>query len=331
MSTFAPYPGYFTQLHFVGIFDRTFEVLIRKDRNRVFFKISTLVVALLLLIMCPLMAILLPLLDGMFDVDAPDSKGGLSQQQLHALLSVVGIQSVLSPIITIAGTGGMIRAVAEIYLGMTPEWLACLKAGIHRFVPLLCSGYVVMGLIVSMSLIPALILGAAFATDSGLLFFLTILASVGIMICYFYIMVCSALIFPSVMIEMKSATGGVRRAFELAQGRWCSIFCPFFVYGLVMVFVSNILRALFLGPDTSALFSTKGIVVTTTPSIVFMPFSAVLATAIYINLRVDKEGMNASVLAREILPESLDVSYTQVPEDGNKNDHVPLNTIEDIA
>jgi hypothetical protein len=329
MSTFSPAPGYFTRLTLWEYFDRTFDVIFRKDRNRVFFKISTLMVVVLLLIACPIFANVSPLLEENPETEVPAENGGIPQQQLITMLSVVGIQSVLYPIITISGSGGMIRAAAEIYVGMTPEWLACLKAGFHRFVPLLCSGYVVLGLIVAMALIPGLLLGAAFATESGFLFFLTFLAFVGFIIAYFCIMVCAALILPSIMIEKKSAVGGVRRAFELAQGRWCNICIPFFIYGLIVTLSAKVIQALFLGPDVSALYSTIGIVATTIPSVVFMPCYAVLQTAVYFNLRISKEGMNASVLAQEILPESFNVSYT--PLDGNKNDHVSLNAIEDIA
>jgi hypothetical protein len=207
--------------------------------------------------------------------------------------------------------GGVTQAVAEIYLNMKPCSLACLKTGASRFGSMLCADLLGYGLLFALFLIIGIlgVFAAAFLEVSPLLFVLTLMAISTVVVFGLYrLMVMYAIVYPSIIIEKKSPIGGIRRAFELADGRLLEMSAPLFTYYLFVTLMVMVFWVI-LGWDTETIYSAKGIIVTAIPDIVLLPFMSTLHAVIYFNLRVSKEGMDATVLARDILPKSAGVAY----------------------
>jgi hypothetical protein len=61
------------------------------------------------------------------------------------------------------------------------------------------------------------------------------------------------------------------------------------------------------------LFSAKGSVIAVIPSIFSTPFLAIMETVMYFNLRVEKEGLNADVLLRDMGDRAESDPYHHVP------------------
>lgn len=208
MSTYttdASAPLYFTHLSLVGILYRTFDVLIRRDYNRVLMKILAFIILLWFVMLTAMVSLWAP------------------QNEDDAELA----GTILNLLLTTYGSGAMIHAVATIYLGMTPDWKACLMEAVLHQTSLLIPTFLLVGILMLLIIVPAYLFWITFFSDSERAVTRGILAVPVIAVCCFYILTCFALIFPSIMIENKSAVGGIRRAFELARGHWCSTFCPF--------------------------------------------------------------------------------------------------------
>jgi hypothetical protein len=253
----------------------------------------------------------------------------LLTEHLPVFLSMIAIQTCVFVLLSIAGRGGMIRAVAEIYLGVTPEWLACLKVGANYFWALLCSGFVIMLVVLAMALVPALFVGIAAATDSGFAFFLVALAYVAFLVGYVYVLICSIIVFPVIVVENKGPIEGVKRAVSLVQGSWCDVFCVLFIFQVCTTAISALLQNIILGQDPLAVFTPMGVVISYLPQLMFLPATQILQTVVYFNLRIQKEGLNSEVLSREVIEcgASADAAaYASLASDSEYKDSNSLPT-----
>jgi hypothetical protein len=153
----------------------------------------------------------------------------------------------------------------------------------------------------AMDLLLLAFVGAAVAFNTGVLYVLAFLAGVACLSAVMYLSLCTYLIFPAIVVEDLSALGGVKRAIELIQNRWCYVFGMVFSYLLVVDIGGGIIQKLILGTDPTAAFSPIGVLVSFLPQIFFLPALVILQTLLYLNLRIDKEGLNFAVLNRDVL------------------------------
>jgi hypothetical protein len=90
---------------------------------------------------------------------------------------------------------------------------------------------------------------------------------------------------PAIVVENFGTTGSLKRSYNLVSGKWCYVFCIVFI------------------------FLVKAVI----PSLFYVPLFAPMQTVMYFNLRVEKEGMNADVLLREMGDHAESDPYLHVP------------------
>ena len=96
--------------------------------------------------------------------------------------------------------------------------------------------------------------------------------------------------------EGMGATSALKRSWSLVKGRWCYVFGIKFLVGLVVLVVVRLWSSLVAPPH----FTFSGFIVGAIPSALMAPYLSVLVTVIYINLRVEKEGLDAQALAQDL-------------------------------
>jgi hypothetical protein len=324
-------PGYFNHLGFGGIFGRVFEILLDKDVSIVLYKISASIMIPFLLIMAPIMEILSRSISMTLDEAKETDQLDKYMKQLFPLQLIHICGVVISYNFAFSG---ITQAVAESYLGLKPTSLACLKTGAKWLGSILCTIILGFGLFLAIFCIIGIlgIFAVVFLQVSVWLFLLTLLGTTAVVVfALSRVIVIYALVCPSIMIEKKTAIGGIRRAFELADGRLLESFAPIFVYYLFVTFLVFLLKGIFLGSDPMLIYSGKGVVVTSLPDAVLLPFWATLDAVIYFNLRISKEGMNATVLAGDILPDSAGGAYKHAHVNGEDFTETSLSEDDELV
>jgi hypothetical protein len=96
--------------------------------------------------------------------------------------------------------------------------------------------------------------------------------------------------------EGLGAVAAMKRSWSLVSDRWCYVFGTYVVASVIMMVVQFIWQALF----TFNAFTFFGSIMGALPSLIFNPILAVMMTIMYINLRIEKEGLNAEIFSREL-------------------------------
>jgi hypothetical protein len=179
----------------------------------------------------------------------------------------------LNIVVNAVFSGAMIRVVADIYLQRKANVHDCLQLGARHA----CT-----------------IIGSSFLAYSAI--------SVGMLLLFFpgiYLSVRLFVVNPAIVIEGLGVFGSLKRSYNLVKGSWCYVFCTYFIAVTFMVAVQIIWNAILDGGNDLA-FSLWGSVVATIPNVIFVPIFSCMMTIMYINLRVEKEGINAEKLAQNL-------------------------------
>merc|ERR1712224_750433 len=124
---------------------------------------------------------------------------------------------------------------------------------------------------------------------------------VALLVFQIYVFVCMIILSPAIVIENLGPIDGIKRTWELAQNNRCYIFCTLlcfgFIYNISILIISGTI-ANFVGND--AVFSPWGIFVSMLPTIIYLPLTYILKTVVYLNIRVQQEGMNHDVLTDDL-------------------------------
>ena len=264
--------------------DATFERLsLDESLRRTFsvyrrgFGIFTLIALLFSAIMAVLWEILLPILLKVLHVDGKDFVDPqYLMNHMKELYLLLGANSVLTMLLGAVAQGMMIRAVADVYLDKSPDVKDCFKIGFKKAGVILLASLLV--------LVPIMF---------GFLFFLV----PGI-----YLAVLWFVVGPSIVIENKGAMDSMKRSWELVSGSWCYVFCTFLIVTFCSAVLQSIWSALVVGGNDAGhtMFSPIGYVLTLIPGLLIIPISGIVRTVMYFNLRVEKEGLNAHVLSRDL-------------------------------
>jgi len=102
---------------------------------------------------------------------------------------------------------------------------------------------------------------------------------------------------------------GLEKSWSLVSGRWCYVFGAHFAVLPGLYAVTHIWIALLAPP----LFTFWGAIVFAIPAILAAPILASLVTVVYMSLRVEKDGINAPMLAVE-LGEEEDITESEMVE-----------------
>jgi hypothetical protein len=251
--------------------------------------VFTKVAGLVLVANAVIWAVLIPILMSSFKVVGENfADPEYLIEHMKEFYAITGIRTAINLVIGAVGEGAMIKAAADIYLKRDPNLSACLKLGAKKSLTLL---------------------SAAFLGFVGVVLGMILLFLPGI-----YLSVAWFVIGPAIVIEGRGALGCFKRSMNLVSGSWCYVFCTFFIVYLLMLASQLIWSATFAGGNDAShtLFSVWGSAVALVPAIIYAPVFAIMKTVMYINLRVEKEAMNADVLARDLGEGGSDVSYRQV-------------------
>ena len=252
------------------------------------FLLFTTVAGLVVLVDAVIWSVLIPVLTSAFGVVGSEfADSQYLMDHMGAFYAINGIRMVLSTLIGSVGEGTMITAVANLYLQREPKLSTSLKTGAKKS--------------------PALIGAVLLSLVGGALGFVLLVVP-GL-----YLSVAWFVITPAIVIEGYGVMGSFGRSMNLVSGSWCYVLCTYMCVCVFMLITQVIWSAVFAGGNdashTISIFSVWGSAVAMVPAIVYGPVFAIMKTVMYINLRVEKEAVNADVLARGFGVGGSDVSY----------------------
>jgi hypothetical protein len=205
-------------------------------------------------------------------------------------LTIVGMIAAITPLLA---SGVCFKAVAEAYLGGTSDW----RSSLHYTLPRLHS-----------------ILWVTILAGLGVLAGLCLLVLPGI-----WLAVSWAIAVPVLLAEGARGSKALGRSYRLVKGRWWGTLAVLvlaaLLVGIVSAGIATLLSALSLDPTGhSALVDfVLRVISGTVSSLIATPFTAALTVALYIDLRVRKEGFDVQLLAAQIGLEPVEVAQPAPP------------------
>eukprot|EP00545_Synedropsis_sp_CCMP1620_P001444 CAMPEP_0119004994 /NCGR_PEP_ID=MMETSP1176-20130426/1468_1 /TAXON_ID=265551 /ORGANISM="Synedropsis recta cf, Strain CCMP1620" /LENGTH=306 /DNA_ID=CAMNT_0006956757 /DNA_START=35 /DNA_END=955 /DNA_ORIENTATION=+ len=220
----------------------------------------------------------------------------------------MGVHSLTRIMLGAVGNGAMIRAVADLYLGRKPRLRTCLRVGVKHA----CTNLTVF-----------------FLGFLGVMVGMLLLVVPGI-----YLSTAWFLVNPAIVMEGVGVFASFKRSYNLVSGSWCYVYCTFMIAYILMMILQSIqglLVALVGGNDVgrTTISSFFGSMAAALPGIIFAPIYAIMTSIVYINLRVEKEGLNAYLLARTLGFEQGGSTEQQGDAADGTSNYSPLLSIND--
>jgi hypothetical protein len=180
------------------------------------------------------------------------------------------ISMLVAVMIGVVGNGAYVRAVGDIYLQREASLGTCIRVGIRNACTMLTASF--LGVV-------GIILG----------FIVLIIPGVFLMVRWF-------LVSPIIIVEGLGAVEALKRSWTLVSGSWCYVFCTYIIT-VVFTMVLQVVWVIVLPSNTNTL---AGSIVGSVPSIICGPVSAIMMTIMYINLRIEKEGLNEELFDQNL-------------------------------
>ncbi|KAL3927050.1 MAG: hypothetical protein SGBAC_013239 [Bacillariaceae sp.] len=271
------------------------------------FKTLTLLYALTTVLIGLTWSILLVFLNPVFEIDA----GKLTDPEyllahIKGFYAMLGIYMLVCLAIGSVMTGPVIRAIVDLYMGKKPNVKHCLKVGVMRAHTICCASVV-----------------GSFLVCIGMIFLLF----PGMYLCLRWFFVS-----PIIVVEGLGVFGSLKRSWNLAAGSCCYVFCVFTILQTLMI-VLNMVWQMLLGIEGSgALFSVYGALVSLVPCIILGPIFSIVITLMYLNMRIEKEGLNESELIRNMGESgALEGVYTSLATEEGVDESPLLDQELDVA
>jgi len=213
---------------------------------------------------------------------------------IKIILPLFFLTTVLCLAATATFTGSLIRATAEAYAGVSPEFRSSLRYGWNAKWRITCFKILLfVGVFISSLVIVVLPL---VLTENIIAFVLLAIAYVVI----YAVMVCSMTgAMPSIVLENASATGAFKRSWDLCKSSTCEIFCKLVVFSFGIEVISSIIMGIFLSSDSIAGTIVGGIF-----SFLISGFHKVmmivLSVVIYMGMRIEKEELTQVSFNQEL-------------------------------
>ena len=206
--------------------------------------------------------------------------GGPSAGTTLALLAVTVLVSLFT---TAFAQGASMRIIADHYLGTETSWSASLRGALRQFRSLLW-----VAILVGLSWV----VGGFLCGIPGV--FAYVLFSVSI---------------PALLMEGNKGTKALGRSRTLVIGRWWPTFAALLVIFLLSFLITS-LASIVVGGSTifaGSVSSSTGVqamqsAITTLITVFTTPMTAAVATVIYFDLRVRKEGFDIALMAQRLAP-----------------------------
>lgn len=223
------------------------------------------------------------------------------------LLAVTTAALLIQIVASVLANAGVMRGVAEVYLGRSPSWRDSLGFAVGRLPALLATVLVMVGAPAAVAAGSWLVAGTDIA-GSGALATLTLTA---LLLLAIWIGVSWVVAVPVLLVERSGPFRALARSFLLVRRRWWPVFGTVVTVSLIVVITgevaNRILDAFVADGSVGRAVMTIGISVVTTPFLV-----AVIAV-LYFDLRARKERFTLARLAADIdtpPPELPDVEPT---------------------
>lgn len=231
------------------------------------------------------------------DVPVGFTSIGQSGAQASARLGASLVIDVTAMIAVTLTTAACVRAVSDAYLGGTPAVGSSLTFALRRVLPLLAM-YVLLLIGVLLGfialIIPGIFLYGAWSVSTQAL-----------------------------LIEGAGPVRSLGRSFALVRGRWWPAAGVLIVAFVMAAVISGVLEALLAAIGLSShpslvlatiVVSVSGAIAT----IITRPFEAAVATVLYYDLRVRKEGFDLELLAEQLGLPAVATPAGWVPDDGRR-------------
>jgi hypothetical protein len=214
---------------------------------------------------------------GLFNVHVDRSADGTA----HISAAALGGALAAGVIAWLAGTiatGASFKAVADGYLGATPDWRTSLRAAGRRLGSLVWIAFLV-GLVTVLLALLCFFPGVWFAVG----------ATVAV---------------PVLFTEDKRGWDAISRSRALVKGRWWPTFALLVIGAILAGVLTAVLQAILGGvAGSDAAWPVRfivGVVIGTATALVTTPFSAAYHTILYVDLRVRKEGFDLALFAHRM-------------------------------
>jgi hypothetical protein len=213
-------------------------------------------------------------LDYAFGTGSASSSQDLSWAEVAAFLSV----AIVSFLSTLLATAACFKAVADAWLGSTPDAGRSLKFGLRRLPALVWLSIVV-----------------------GVCLFFAFLA---LIVPGIWLLVAWALAVPAMLFERVGPFKSMGRSFRLVRGRWWPTLGALLVAYLLAGIVGGIVQVIPEGIASSAAGDSvvaqalAAVVGGTVSSLITTPYTAAVLTLLYFDGRVRKEGFDLQLLAQ---------------------------------
>lgn len=253
----------------------------------------------------------------------------IDEELLRSMLKFMGAAALAAAIQTAAAflaAAGSVRAVAEIYLGASPDWRASLAGAIRRLPAIVLTG--------------ALILIGIGALSGGVWLFVAIAgtASAGtgaiaalLVIAWFLAVLWLAVAWtpaiPVLIVEAASPPQALTRSFNLVRGRWWPTFGTLLTTWLIVVVLSAIGSRIFEAFLPNGAGAITGGLVSAVIAVATTPFAVAVLSVLYFDLRTRREPFDLARLAADIGAQSTTPqpdNENQLPPTPDRADWPPL-------
>jgi hypothetical protein len=219
-------------------------------------------------------------------VNDPDAVTGFGEVNTQSDAEIAGnvagqvTSGILGGLAVLLATAACTKAVADAYLRRHPDWRESLRAARGKFWSLLWLSFLYGVLLV--------------------------FAFVALIIPGIWLFVAWVAAYPVLMLEGLRGRKALGRSFRLVRGRWWPTFGAYAIASLlaggIQFVISAIMAGLLVAGANDSVVAT--VLVTGTANsisgILTTPFQAAVATLIYFDLRVRKEGLDIELLAQNL-------------------------------
>ena len=268
------------------------------QRWTVFLAISSLAVVFNFLV--ALLVLFLPVkaYDTSYDYYDYDEDVSTTPDDAFSICMLV-LSNLIFYVIVAVSDGALIRATAEVYVGVEPTMLGSIGWGLTYIWPLVGSLVLVIA-VVCLPVIALLLLAVYLSPTSATVyasdfsyFFLAFLVFLGVLL---FVVVVTYHIYPIIVVEGKGVLDSIRGSWELSKDHRGFIAGCLFRFEFVRSLIDRGLSMITQAGGSKIIEITLALMF----SILFSALGSILQAVVYFHVRANKEGLNRESLAQEL-------------------------------
>jgi hypothetical protein len=231
-----------------------------------------------------------------------------AQQILNTALGVFAVSGALllvSLLIVVPlGEAATTRAVSDRYLDRPSSLLAAYRAAWGRLGALITMILVLIGAYLgSIVVVVLLVVLLSIAGAGALGALLAVLAAIALIPALLFFYIRTAVAVPAIVLERVSGWQGLRRSWNLINGRFWATFGRMALLWIIAAIISSVVAAIFeipgsaFDPNNSFVFDQ---VASAIAAVFVGPITYIGVTLLYYDIRIRKEGFDIEMLARSL-------------------------------